>query len=219
MTSMLTPLALAVLELLLERDMHPYELHQLIRDRHIDHVIKVRAGSLYHTVERLHRQQLIEPVETARAGRRPERTVYAITELGRDEFAARLRDLIQRPEPEYPVFGAAAEMLHTLDPGQAVELLERRTVALEGMIAAYDQVRATLGKNGLERVLLLEIEYARAMRRAELAWVRELIDDIRGGALTWSAPGTTTPTWSPPGTTTPTWSAPGTTALAKETTA
>src|SRR6266542_482877 len=101
----LTPLALAVLELLLERAMHPYEMHQLIRDRRIDHVIKLRAGSLYHTVERLHRLDLIEPVETARAGRRPERTVYAITEQGRDAFAARMRDLIQRPEPEYLVAG------------------------------------------------------------------------------------------------------------------
>src|SRR6266545_4569755 len=166
----LTPLALAVLELLLERAMHPYEMHQLIRDRRIDHVIKLRAGSLYHTVER------------------PQRTVYAITEQGRDAFAARMRDLIQRPEPEYPVFGAAVEMLHTLDPTEAATLLERRTVALEAMVAGHDQVITTLGKSGLERVLLLEIEYAQAVRRAELAWVRELVDDIRGGALTWAAP-------------------------------
>jgi DNA-binding PadR family transcriptional regulator len=184
----LTPLALAVLELLLERAMHPYEMHQLIRDRRVDHVIKLRAGSLYHTVERLHRLDLIEPVETARAGRRPERTVYAITEQGRDAFAARMRDLIQRPEPEYPVFGAAVEMLHTLDPTEAAMLLERRTVALEAMVAGHDQVITTLGKSGLERVVLLEVEYAQAVRRAELAWVRELVDDIRGGALTWSAP-------------------------------
>src|SRR3954462_3268529 len=36
----LTPLAVAVLELLHERDMHPYEMQQLIRDRGTDHVIK-----------------------------------------------------------------------------------------------------------------------------------------------------------------------------------
>jgi DNA-binding PadR family transcriptional regulator len=189
----LTPLALAVLELLLERAMHPYEMHQLFRDRHMDHVIKVRAGSLYHTVERLHRLHLVEPVETARAGRRPERTVYAITEQGRDAFAARLRDLIQRPESEYPVFGAAVEMLHTLDPAEAAALLERRTVAVEALIAAHDQVIATLGKSGLERVMLVEIEYAQAIRQAELAWIRGLVEDIREGALIWSAPGTPPP--------------------------
>ena len=46
----LTPLALAVLDLLQERHMHPYEMQQTIRERCTDHVIKVRAGSLYHTV-------------------------------------------------------------------------------------------------------------------------------------------------------------------------
>src|SRR2546426_131165 len=55
----LTPLALAVLELLQERAVHPYEMQQTIRERYIDYVIKVRAGSLYHTVERLHRLKLI----------------------------------------------------------------------------------------------------------------------------------------------------------------
>jgi DNA-binding PadR family transcriptional regulator len=186
----MTPLALAVLELLHERAMHPYEMHQLIRDRHIDHVIKVRAGSLYHTVERLHRLDLIEPVETGRAGRRPERTVYAITDQGRDEFAANLRDLIQRPENEYPLFGAAVEMLHTLDPAEAATLLERRTVGLEALLAAHDQITASLTKGGLERALLVEIEYAQAMRRAELSWIREVVEDIRSGALAWPAPAT-----------------------------
>ena len=57
----------------------------------------VRAGSLYHTVERLHRLALIEPVETGREGRRPERTVYAITDAGRDEFTSNLRDLLRFP--------------------------------------------------------------------------------------------------------------------------
>src|SRR5690349_8858323 len=92
----LTPLGLVVLELLHQRAMHPYEIQQTIRDRFIDQVIKVRAGSLYHTVERLHRAGLIEPVETGRTGRRPERTVYAITDDGREEYRANLRELLRR---------------------------------------------------------------------------------------------------------------------------
>src|SRR3954454_13480761 len=80
MSRPLTPLALAVLSLLNTEPMHPYEMRQRIRDYGIDHAVKVAPGSLYHTVERLAGQGLIEPVETTREGRRPERTVYAITE-------------------------------------------------------------------------------------------------------------------------------------------
>lgn len=184
----LTPLALAVLDLLHERDMHPYEMQQLIRERCTDHTIKVRAGSLYHSVERLHRSGFIEPVETGRAGRRPERTVYAITDAGRDEFATNLHDLVRYPEDEYPVFGAAIVMLRALRPERAAALLESRTVAIEATLAAGDQLLASLSKNGLARIHIIEIEYAQALRRAELSWVHELIQDIRSGDLTWANP-------------------------------
>jgi DNA-binding PadR family transcriptional regulator len=181
----MTPLALVVLGLLRERPMHPYEMQQLIRDHHTDQVIKLRAGSLYHTVERLQRTELISAIETGRAGRRPERTVYAITDRGRDEFAANLRQLLSRPEQEYPVFGAAIEQLDALDPSEAAKLLGRRCVALEGDIAAVDRIERLLIDNGLGRIHLLELEYAQAMRRAEVAWVRHLVDEIRSGSLIW----------------------------------
>jgi DNA-binding PadR family transcriptional regulator len=185
----LTPLALAVLKLLQKRALHPYEMHQLIRDRAVDQVIKVRAGSLYHTVERLHRIGLIEPVETARAGRRPERTVYAITEEGRDEYLSNLRDLVRYPAEEYPVFGAAVEMLHTLDPGDVTRLLADRSIALEAELAALDQVLTSLVKRGLPRLATIEVEFGRSMRMAELTWVRGLMDDIRSGGLPWTTEG------------------------------
>ncbi len=181
----LTTLALAVLRLLRERPMHPYDLHKLIREHATDQVVKVRAGSLYHTVTRLHRLELVEPVEVGRAGRRPERTVYAITDAGREEYAANLRDLVRWPEEEYPVFAAAVEMLSSLDAGEAARLLEMRCVSLEARIAAQDQVTAGLTKRGLSRVSLLELEYAQSIAQAELRWVRGVVDDIHSGALTW----------------------------------
>src|SRR5689334_18808562 len=126
----LTTLALAVLRLLHERPLHPYDLHKVIRERAIDQVVKVRAGSLYHTVTRLHRLELIEPVQVGRAGRRPERTVYAITDTGREEYATNLKALIRWPEEEYPVFAAAVEMLSSVDAQEAAHLLELRCVGL-----------------------------------------------------------------------------------------
>lgn len=182
----LTPLALVILELLTERPMHPYEMQQLIRERHTDQVVKVRAGSLYHTVERLQRTGLIKVVETEREGRRPERTVYEITETGRDEFHANLRELVRTPETEYPLFGVAVEMLSTLPAREAKELLKHRAVHLEARLAGGEQVLAALAKNGLPRLYMLDTEYLMAMTRAELAWVRQVVDEIGTGDLPWA---------------------------------
>ena len=50
---------------------------------------------------------LIEMVETTREGKRPERTVYAITDEGRAVALERLRELLATLQPEYPTYCAA----------------------------------------------------------------------------------------------------------------
>src|SRR3977135_2836463 len=92
-----TPLALAVMNLLMERPMHPYEMKLKMKERGHDQVIKLKGGSIYDIVERLEEGGFIQAQETSREGRRPERTVYAITEIGRDEIIDWLGELLSQP--------------------------------------------------------------------------------------------------------------------------
>ena len=80
------PLALAVLALLFERPMHPYEMGVILKQRHKEESIKLRFGSLYTVIDLLQSRGLIVARETARDGKRPERTIYEITPAGRDEL-------------------------------------------------------------------------------------------------------------------------------------
>jgi DNA-binding PadR family transcriptional regulator len=189
MSRPLTALGLAVLRLLDKEQMHPYEMQQRIRDYAIDQVVKVAHGSLYHTVARLADHGLIEPVETSREGRRPERTVYAITEQGRDEARSRLREFIMRPVQDYPTFGMALSFLSMLSPTEATALLDRRSVALEARLAAHDTIVESLIKRGLARVEVIEVEFVNSRLRAELEFVRALSEDIKSGHMDWSPPG------------------------------
>src|ERR671936_1214287 len=89
--------ALAVLGLLREAPMHPYEMQRQLRMRHTDELLALKRGSLYHAIYQLQRDGLIEPVEVSREGRRPERTVYRITADGEDELINWLRELLAVP--------------------------------------------------------------------------------------------------------------------------
>ena len=80
------PLALAVLACLSERPMHPYEMAATMRTRGQDASIRLNYGSLYGVVETLLKRGLVEEQEVVREGRRPERTVYRITDDGRTEL-------------------------------------------------------------------------------------------------------------------------------------
>jgi len=178
-----TPLALAVMNLLMERPMHPYEMKLTMKERGHDQVIRLKGGSIYDTVERLEAGGFIKSQETSREGRRPERTVYAITEAGRDEITGWLAELLTQPVNEYPQFGGALAFVAALDKDEVTRLLKVRIALLDAQIAgAEKQLKNFLGM-GLPRLFLVEGEYAVAMQRAELEWVRSIVDDIQSGKL------------------------------------
>jgi DNA-binding PadR family transcriptional regulator len=164
--------------------MHPYEMQRLIRQRKNDNFLDLKRGSLYHAIGRLQRAGLIEPIATTREGRRPERTVYRLTEAGGHEVRDWLRELLANPARDSIQFFAALSFVAHLEPADVREQLEARAGLLETEVAGMDRALETLTPK-IGRLVLVEVEYARAMRRAELAWVRALIEDLRAARLTW----------------------------------
>jgi DNA-binding PadR family transcriptional regulator len=182
-----TPVALSVLNLLNERPMHPYEMRSMMRERRHDRAFRIRESSVYDTVARLADRGFIEPVEVNREGRRPERTVYAITEAGRDELMAWLWDLTSEPAAEYPDFAAPLMFLYALGRDRAIAAMTQRAARLEAEISASDAFRRAYAEEmpGFPRIFAIEDEYAQAMRRAELAWVRATVAELRDGTFPW----------------------------------
>lgn len=188
----LTPLGIAILALLAQEPMHPYEMRHVMRIREIDRVMKITPGTLYSTVERLAGAGLIQPVETSREGRRPERTVYQITGAGRDQLLDSLRAELMRHTPDYPRLATGLSFASLLEPAEVCELLERRSIEVDAQLTALQiAVDSTLKQRShpVPRVSLLEAEYLSALLRAELDWLRAVTDDIRDGRLDWQPPG------------------------------
>jgi DNA-binding PadR family transcriptional regulator len=175
-----SPLALAVLALLLERPMHPYEMAATMRERHKEESIKLRYGSLYSVAGLLQREGLIAPQETSRDGRRPERTVYAITEAGRAELTAWMSDLLRRPVKEYPQFMAALSLLPVLPPDAVSALLTERLQHLDLAIQTRRGALVGVLQSGVPPLFLIEGDYELALMEAERRFVHEFIARIAG---------------------------------------
>jgi DNA-binding PadR family transcriptional regulator len=191
------PLALAVLALLFERPMHPYEMAATLKQRHKHESIKLRYGTLYTVIELLMARGLIEAKETSRDGKRPERTVYALTASGLDELRDWMRELMREPVKEFPQFEAALCLMPVLPPEEAVQLLRDRAVQLAGKVAQMEAELAHIAGQELSAVagpeeklpaelvglkfppiFVVESEYRLALIKAELAFVNELIRRI-----------------------------------------
>jgi len=184
-------LALAVLSMLGEAEkyggqaLHPYKMQRLIKDRGKDEVINVgQRATLYRTIDRLRRIGLIRVVESKRDDKRPERTVYALTDKGRETWREWILDALATPTRSYSEFPAAVAFLPLLDPGDVLEQLEKRRVTLAGELDRITPPAA--GSAAWERLFDLEMEYLRVTAAAQLSWLDSIVSDLRSGAVTWS---------------------------------
>jgi DNA-binding PadR family transcriptional regulator len=175
-------LALSLLNMLAQRPMYPYEMASTLRARGKDNAIKINWGSFYTVVQNLEKYGFIEAIEVAREGRQPERTVYQITDAGRDEVNDWLRELLSVPEREHTSFEAALGEAAALPPDELISLLQQRLAALEKANGRLQAELAALGTE-LPRLFLIESEYYLSLRRAEEEWVRGLLKEFTGGTF------------------------------------
>jgi DNA-binding PadR family transcriptional regulator len=175
------PLALAVLVLLFERPMHPYEMAATLRLRNKGGSIKLRYGSLYTVIDSMAQEGLIEVKETVREGRRPERTIYALTPIGLIRMRSWMRDLLGTPVKEYPQFEAALSLLPAVPPDEAIALLEARGRRLGEQ---SEELRAAIGLalKHVEALFLVENEFRLHLLEAERQFIEGFVERIKTDA-------------------------------------
>jgi DNA-binding PadR family transcriptional regulator len=177
---------MAVLGLLSIGPLHPYGMARLIKLWGKDQVVNVgQRANLYKTIKRLDVAGFIEVRQTERDQQYPERTVYQLTDMGRQAGPDWLASMLATPRNEFPEFPAALSFLMLLEPDRALSVLGQRLTVMRGVVAKFDEELKHFGAT-LPRVTLLETEYQRAVGGAEVDWLAAVIDDLRSGALAWS---------------------------------
>jgi DNA-binding PadR family transcriptional regulator len=172
------PLALTVMAELLTGPKHPYEMARRLRETGKDRHVKYTQGSLYMVVEQLTRAGFIAEQKTVRDSQRPERTVYALTSDGRRDLFDWMRELLARPQRDYPIFLVALSLLAMLPPRETIDLLGQR---LDALAEASDEIRDTVRaatEKGVPWVFLIEEEYRLAVLKTEQRFVKELIESL-----------------------------------------
>ena len=182
-----SPLALAVLGLLSGGPLHPYRMERLLKEWGKDQVVRVgQRANLYSTIKRLRALRGRWPSARPNADQQyPERTVYEITNEGRDLLLECLAETVSTPRNEFPEFPAALSFLMLLGPQGAARNLEKRAERLEATVAALDESLESFSRT-IPRITLIETEFQRAVAAAELEWVHEVLDDLQTGTLSWT---------------------------------
>ena len=113
-----------------------------------------------------------------------------VSSHSREELLDWLWELTSEPATEYPAFAAPLMFIYALGRDRAIAALSQRAARIEAEISSSDAFRQAFAAEILDfpRIFAIEEEYAQAMRRAELAWVRATVAELRDGTFPWPAP-------------------------------
>jgi DNA-binding PadR family transcriptional regulator len=160
---------------------HGHEIRRLAERIDVENWSDAHVGSIYNAIRRLETEGLIEPIRNEQLGRRPPRTVYALTEAGRIELAS-LRDklLYEIALPSDP-FDVALWVSAGLLSEQLGAAIDRRCERLKELLAGLADERTRLTQAGyLPVVAQLLFRHGEVRIEAELRWHEELRDGLGG---------------------------------------
>ena len=164
-----------------------YQLRRELLSWEVQDWANINPGSIYSMLATLTKQGMVERADVVATPGASPVAVYRATDAGRDELVALVREgitTVHQFERTY-FYAAASLMVTSLERPEILTLIGTRIENLEAknaeLVPATDAIRADRGSP--PHVARL-IEYSIALNTAEIDWLREFVDDIADGKLT-----------------------------------
>ncbi|MBN1146015.1 MAG: PadR family transcriptional regulator [Anaerolineales bacterium] len=172
---------LVILGLLRQRPLYGYEIKSIIED-HMGDWTNIAFGSIYFALGKLSEEGFIEKVATEKAGNRPSRSVYQITEAGRDEFSRLLRQAWMEFDRQFFPFDIGLFFMNALAKDEIIGYLQNRLVQLEMVLRHLDEHQSEeTGKDEAPALASAIFDHTRMHTQAELAWTRDVLAKVEAG--------------------------------------
>jgi DNA-binding PadR family transcriptional regulator len=173
---------LVILGFLRGRPQYGYEIKQMI-----EHVMgdwtNIAFGSIYFALRKLAEEGFVEKVGTEQEGGRPSRTVYQITDAGREEFLRLLREAWDNVEQQTFDFDIGLSFMSALPTDEVKGYLQKRVTHLEHILQYLDahQAEELADEHVPDHLVSAVFDHHRRHLQAELDWTRKLLQDLGQG--------------------------------------
>jgi DNA-binding PadR family transcriptional regulator len=172
---------LVILGFLRQRPLYGYEIKHIIEE-HMGDWTSIAFGSIYFALRTLAKDGFIEMVGTEQEGGRPSRTVYQITDAGREEFLRLLREVWGDLERQYYAIDIGLAFMEALSIEEIRGYLRARIAQLEGILQHVTAHRAeVLADEDVPRRVTAVFDHSLVHFEAELSWTRDLLEKVEQG--------------------------------------
>jgi len=173
---------LVILGLLRQRALYGYEIKQIIED-HMGDWTSIAFGSIYFALDKLAEEGFIEKIGVEQQGKRPSRSVYEITQSGRDEFLRLLREGWQQIEQEHYALDICLFFLDSLPLHEIKDYLRMRLTVLQETLKHIESHRGEqLSNPHVPRLAGAIFDHSLAHTQAELNWLSDFLSKLESGA-------------------------------------
>lgn len=174
----LTKNDLLVLGLLLDRPMHGYEISQQIKSESIHTWFDISMSAIYYSLNKLNRYGLVSETRMREEG--AEKSVYHLTDAGREQFFAGMEATLASEQPIRFDYDLGIYMLNKLPRERALVLLEKRLDFIRQHVLALKQLIAQERCCGDRPLHLAILEHAVACTQMEIDWLESIVRRVRG---------------------------------------
>jgi DNA-binding PadR family transcriptional regulator len=174
---------LVILGLLQEKELYGYEIKKIITE-HMDDWTSIAFGSIYFALKKLSEEGLIEKVTEEKAGNRPSRSIYRISDEGKKEFMSLLRRLWTETEEKHFSFDLALFFITALPMDEVKKYIK---IKINNIERKYHFLKIHkeqhMEKHHVPPIAISIMDHSLAHLKAELDWLKSLQNRIEVGEL------------------------------------
>jgi DNA-binding PadR family transcriptional regulator len=167
----LTNTELAALSLVIERDMHGYEMEELIESRGMRNWTEIGFSSIYYVLGRLEKAGFVASRLEKWPGKGPARRVFAATQAGRQRYRSELLRALSVPERPFPLFMQGLAGLPGLKDAEIADAFRRYRLGLQSRLDEINEKDLPGAPFNVD----IMFSYSRCMIQAEMSWIDGMI--------------------------------------------
>lgn len=177
---MLSKVSTLILGMIAESPINPYEITKLTDYIGVKNWLSLPAQSVYSTIKTLNEKGYITG-QNIKEGNMPEKTVYSITETGKEQLICSLEEFLGNTEWDFAKFNIATIMLCHISKDKAIDILQNKLKRLETKRIALEENLNELNKGELLKTGIHAVKHMINITLADIASTEELLEIIQSG--------------------------------------
>lgn len=178
---MLSKPATMLLGLIYEKPLNAYEIIKHLNYMNVKWWFNIADSTVYSTLKTLEKKEYIIGT-TEKVGNMPDRTVYSLSEKGKDEFISTLKASILQFNYDTNIFSIAAFFLNTFTPDEQQKLLQERLTVLQKYRTGIEKQVNPLWENEVSATHSANVKRMIDLVDAEITGINRLLESCNKNA-------------------------------------